>query len=204
MVAEKELLRGTLRGSINLLREVIGQLKPEAAQFIDRIYPLVKNFSSCIAVDNYWEIEVAATLCLLGFITLPDQVIKKILTGRQLNPGQFQMYRKHIDIASVILSNIPQVRRGVEHPKISGQALQRHGRSRGRRQGTGHPPGVAHHQAGQGLRLPISRRRKSEKRALANIKKARGYYDPGLLDLFEKMITEQMESSAASIRTENP
>lgn len=109
LMAEKELLHGTLRGSIKIMGEVIQLLKPEVATRIHRIAPLVSKIAQRLEAPHCWEIDIATELCLLGLIFLPDPIINRINKGKLLTTEEFVTFRTHQELAQDLLSNIPRL-----------------------------------------------------------------------------------------------
>lgn len=107
--AERELLHGTLRGSIKIMGEVIQLLKPEVATRIHRIAPLVSKIAQRLEAPRAWEIDIATELCLLGLIFLPDPIINRINRGKLLTTEEFMTFRTRQELAQDLLSNIPRL-----------------------------------------------------------------------------------------------
>jgi hypothetical protein len=62
-----------------------------------------------MGLDNPWQYELAATLCLVGCITLPDDIFERCYAGENLSPEEEQMFRTHPDTAARQLLNIPRL-----------------------------------------------------------------------------------------------
>ena len=60
------------------------------------------------ATDS-WQYELAATLCLVGCIALPEEVFEKAYCGQTLSPDEERMFRAHPERAARLLSNIPRL-----------------------------------------------------------------------------------------------
>jgi len=60
--------------------------------------------------DDSWQYEIAATICLVGCIALPDEVFEKGYRGEALSPDEDRMFRAHPQTAARLLSNIPDWR----------------------------------------------------------------------------------------------
>lgn len=108
ITAERELLYGTLRGSIKIMGEIIQLLKPEIATRIHRIAPLVSKIARRLEVQPKWEIDIATELCLLGLIFLPDQIANRINRGKLLTTDEFFTFRTCQNVAYELLNNIPR------------------------------------------------------------------------------------------------
>jgi HD domain len=53
--------------------------------------------------------ELAASLCFLGCVALPDEVFERAYSGQDLSPDEDQMFRAHPESAARLVSNIPRL-----------------------------------------------------------------------------------------------
>jgi response regulator RpfG family c-di-GMP phosphodiesterase len=60
-------------------------------------------------ITDVWQYELAATLSLIGCITLPDDVVERPCYGEALQLEEAQMFRAHPEAASRLLSNVPRM-----------------------------------------------------------------------------------------------
>jgi len=109
VMSERELLEGTLRGSLKMLSEVLSLLRPEIYGRVSRIAPYVRPMSRLCADSSPWQTEVAAMLCLMGFIILPEGIISRVERGRALTPEDSVIYQQHAEVAAKLVANIPRM-----------------------------------------------------------------------------------------------
>ncbi len=109
VMAERELLEGTLRGSLRVLSEVLSLLRPEVYGRVSRIAPYVRPLAKLCGDPSPWQTEAAAMLCLMGFITLPDNLISRVERGRTLSPDDAAVYQQHAEVAARLVANIPRM-----------------------------------------------------------------------------------------------
>lgn len=107
--AEKELLRGTLLGSIKVLVDVLSLVSPEAFGRSERIRSLVGQLGKRLNEANLWQLDVAAMLCQLGCVGLPEELLEKVMQDKELGKEELQIYRMHPGIGAGLLSNIPRM-----------------------------------------------------------------------------------------------
>jgi hypothetical protein len=62
-----------------------------------------------LGIQAAWQFELAATLCLVGCITLPDEVFEKGYCGQALQPEEHQMFLAHPARAAQLLAKIPRL-----------------------------------------------------------------------------------------------
>lgn len=109
IMAERELLEGTLRGSLKMLSEVLSLLRPELYGRISRIAPYLRPMSRLCADASPWQTEAAGMLSLLGFIVLPEQIIARVERGRPLSSEDMEVYQQHTEVAAKLVANIPRM-----------------------------------------------------------------------------------------------
>jgi response regulator RpfG family c-di-GMP phosphodiesterase len=109
ITAEREFLRGTLRGSVKVLTEVLGLSNPEAFGRSERIKRLVRRVGKSLQLPDRWRLELAAMLSQLGCVTVPEETLRKAYAGEPLSPGERELFAAHPEVGSKLLSNIPNL-----------------------------------------------------------------------------------------------
>ena len=107
--AEHDLLEKTLGGAVDTLWELVQLTSPALASRSRAIRTLVKWLTAQLEIRPAWQFELAATLCLVGCITLPDQVFEKGYCGQALPPEEYQMFVAHPARAAQVLGKIPRL-----------------------------------------------------------------------------------------------
>jgi response regulator RpfG family c-di-GMP phosphodiesterase len=111
LMAEKELLDDTLKGSIKLLMEILSIINPPAFGRASRVCRLVQKLCERMAVGNSWEISVAATLSQIGCVSLPDSVLEKLQRGETLTLAETKLYKSHPQLGCSLVAKIPRLER---------------------------------------------------------------------------------------------
>jgi len=83
--SEKVLLNQTLNGSLDILNEVLSLANPVAFGRSSRIKKIVQHILSMVNLENSWQYELAATFCLIGFISIPQPIQEKIYKNIELD-----------------------------------------------------------------------------------------------------------------------
>lgn len=109
ITAEKELLRGTLLGSVKVLVDVLSLVSPEAFGRSERIRSVVAALGKRLNETNLWQLDVAAMLCQLGCVGLPEDLLGKVMRDEPLSAEEQQVYSMHPGIGASLLSNIPRM-----------------------------------------------------------------------------------------------
>ena len=142
--SEKELLQGTLRGTINVLSEILSLTNPEAFGRASRIKRLTKKMAQYFLEDEIsqvkglWKYDLAAMLSQIGCVTLPQQTLQKLYHGKNLDEEEKQLYDMHPSVAQNLLQHIPRLEKvgemilyqeknfdgsGVPQDKVSGEDI---------------------------------------------------------------------------------
>jgi DNA-binding response OmpR family regulator len=106
---ERELLERTLGGAVTALWELVQLTSPVLALRSRAIREIVCWIATRVPTRDPWQCELAATLCLVGCITLPDEVFERGYAGQDLSPDEAQMFRAHPERAARLLSGIPRL-----------------------------------------------------------------------------------------------
>jgi hypothetical protein len=62
-----------------------------------------------IDIPDAWQCHLAATLCLLGCLALPDDVFERAYSGQALSEDEERMFQAHPESAARLLSGIPRL-----------------------------------------------------------------------------------------------
>ena len=108
VTAEKELLGKTLNGSIKVLSEILSLVNPAAFSRSFRIKGYVVDLARKLKLPGLWQYQIAASLCHIGCITLPNDTLDKIYEGVPLSRQEKEMFNSHPEYGSNLLANIPR------------------------------------------------------------------------------------------------
>lgn len=109
ITAEKELLQKTLKGSINVLSELLSLSNPMAFSSGVRFKSYVVQIANILDPANLWQYEVAALMSQIGCVTLPGDVLSKVNAGLKLNDDEQNMYTSHPAVGARLLEKIPRL-----------------------------------------------------------------------------------------------
>jgi ActR/RegA family two-component response regulator len=109
VTAEKELLEQTLRGSVQVLTEVLSLVNPAAFGRAERARRYIRHVVKAMKLGNPWQYEVAAMLSQLGCVTLAPETIEAVYKGEALTPNEQAQYASHPSVAYDLLSKIPRL-----------------------------------------------------------------------------------------------
>jgi ActR/RegA family two-component response regulator len=114
VTAERQLLHGTLRGSIHVLSELLSMVSPKAFGRAEKAKSLMAEMVQVLGLECSWKYELAAMLCMVGCISLPRDLLERKLAGKELSEEESAMYAMHPVMGGKLLSNIPRLEGVVE------------------------------------------------------------------------------------------
>jgi len=184
VVAERELLQHTLRGSIKLLTDILSLVHPEAFGKGVRFRKYIADFIAALDLEESWAIEIAPMLSQLGCFTLHPDLIEKIYHYQDLSEEDRKQVAQLPEVTDEMLANIPRL-----EPVREILAYQTN-----RYDGTDMPHSrITGQQIPMGARILkivtdfddlLTRRRLSLPETLDTLRGRAGVYDPELLAIF--------------------
>jgi response regulator RpfG family c-di-GMP phosphodiesterase len=109
VTAERELIRGTLRGSIKVLSEILAITNPEAFGRSERIKRPLKSLIKVMDPPDGWRIELAGMLSQIGSVSIPENTLRKALKGWELPPQEAAMHAHHPAVGAGLIGHIPRL-----------------------------------------------------------------------------------------------
>jgi response regulator RpfG family c-di-GMP phosphodiesterase len=107
--AERTILKETLVGSIKALMDVLAITDPVAFGRASRLKRLAVEFAHTLEHTEFWQLEAAAMLSQLGYLSLPTQLVEKLYYGERLTPEEKTLAGGVTDLAMKLLGNIPRL-----------------------------------------------------------------------------------------------
>lgn len=107
--AEQELLEGTLNGSVKLLLDVLSLAAPGVSDRAITLRETVIELARTMHIANTWEMEMAAMLAQIAYITLPPESLSKTLSGEPLSQVEQQVVDHLPETGYKLLANIPRL-----------------------------------------------------------------------------------------------
>jgi response regulator RpfG family c-di-GMP phosphodiesterase len=107
--AERDLLEQTLRGSVEVLCEMLSFVVPEAFGRAMRMRRYVREMCKHLQVSNPWQYEVAAMLSQVGSITVPADILEKVQLGEKLCDDDRRTYGEQCEAAYELIGKIPRL-----------------------------------------------------------------------------------------------
>ncbi|MFA6243298.1 MAG: HD domain-containing phosphohydrolase [Candidatus Hydrogenedentales bacterium] len=109
VVSEKVLLEGTLKGTTELLTEILSWVCPNAFGHSLQLRNTVKALASKLTAGDEWQIEVAATLSQIGVLALPSEILSKLGDGEPLTSEEEESLKTVPAVGHELLRRIPRL-----------------------------------------------------------------------------------------------
>jgi CheY-like chemotaxis protein len=109
VAARRVLLEQTLHGTVRVLTEILALTNPAAQQRANRIARYAEKICAALKIDMPWQLRIALMLSQIGCITLPQEILACVLSGRPLSDEARALYRSHPALAARLLSDIPRL-----------------------------------------------------------------------------------------------
>lgn len=119
--SEKELLEKTVKGSIELLSELLAMVKPSIFSNFNRIKKYILHMATELGEIDTWDFEVAGMLYSLGYFTLPDELLEKALDQQcKLTSKEKNIVQDIPLVSSKLIKHIPRLESIAEMVRLSG------------------------------------------------------------------------------------
>ena len=82
---------------------------PVAFGRASRVKRLAMEFADSLNCGDFWQLEAAAMLSQIGYLSLPAQLVEKLYYGEQLTPEEKTLASGAPDVAMALLENIPRL-----------------------------------------------------------------------------------------------
>lgn len=109
LAAERQLTEQTLLGCVEVLADVLSIVEPVAFSRATRVLRYVRHIARILNLSASWQVEAAAMLCQIGWVTLPPEITEKLASNRPLSPEESSRFREHPAAAARILERIPRL-----------------------------------------------------------------------------------------------
>ncbi len=109
VIAERQLLTQTLRGSVEALSEALAMSSPAIFGQAKRVATLVKACAEEQYGQSDWMMESAVFLINLGLVGLPVEMHEKVLDRKKLDPAEKALLEQAHARTMHLLSNIPRL-----------------------------------------------------------------------------------------------
>lgn len=187
--ARKQMLRDTVKGSVQMLADVLAVLKPDVYGRVARRAPLIRRTARLVGDPSPWFTETAALLNSLGSVVLAEELLRRMTEQNELLDDN-KLHSEQTMLSVQMVSRIPRLEPVAEIIAYAEKGYDGSGQPRDDdRKGDDLPLGSRviravtdydHHRAG-GLKAL---------EALAKLKEHPAPYDPAVLEALRKALGE--------------
>src|SRR5690242_19617296 len=107
--AERAVLQETLLGCIQAMFDVLALTNPVAFGRANRVKRRATEFAAAADYPDFWQLEAAAMLSQIGYVSLPVELVEKHYYGEQLTPEEATLLRGVPAVAIGLLEHIPRL-----------------------------------------------------------------------------------------------
>ncbi|MCG8457128.1 MAG: hypothetical protein MI919_12680, partial [Holophagales bacterium] len=106
---ERDMMEKTVKGSINILTDVLSLSNPIAFGRASRVKRLAGAVAGRLGYDHVWEVEIAALLSQVGLVTVPDEILAKADEKQPLTKQEYEVLKGHPGVAQRLVQYIPRL-----------------------------------------------------------------------------------------------
>ncbi|WP_462324971.1 HD domain-containing phosphohydrolase [Desulfoplanes sp.] len=107
--AEKEVLKGTLRGTIRVLSNILSLVDPAAFGKGERIRGQMITLAREMGLHGVWQYELAALLSQIGWVSVSSMGPTAQMGDKDMVPEEALAIENHPEAAAWLLSDIPRL-----------------------------------------------------------------------------------------------
>ena len=186
VTSERVLLEETLLGSVAMLSDVLSLSQPEAFGRATRLRKLASEMATALELRDGWQLELTVVLSQIGFVILPDTVVRKLNDGKELATDEEATVRRVPEFTSQLVGHIPRLEEVQEALRCQGKHFDGSGTPVECAGGESIPLGA------RVLRLLLDNdelqvRGSSPAAAIQQLRERTGWYDPDLLRLLAEI-----------------
>lgn len=181
VAAEREILERTLNGTIKVLCDILSILDPAAFGLGQKLRDCMRDYTRHMRITPAWDLELAAMICPLGYVTIPAPVLARFRAGQSLRAEERTMLARVPLTGSDLLANIPRLDEVARIVRYQGKNFDGSGMPADSCAGEEIPLGARVLRVLTDL-LTLEAGGISRGRALAQLRTRRGAYDPDVLD----------------------
>ena len=109
VIAERSILKETLIGCIKALVDVLAITSPVAFGRASRVKRLAMELAGKLGCEHFWQLEAAAMLSQIGYLSLPEELVEKLHRGERVSPEEQTLAGGVPEVVNSLLENIPRL-----------------------------------------------------------------------------------------------
>lgn len=109
ITAERELLEQTLKGSMDVLVELLSIADPDAFGRSREVAQLAQKIAQVMELESSWVLPTAAILAQIGALTLPPVMLARLRGGGMVTAREHEALGQVPEISSSLIRHIPRM-----------------------------------------------------------------------------------------------
>lgn len=182
VTAERELLENTLNGSIKVLTDILAMADSRTFGRAETLRDQARLMAQALELSRTWELEAAALLASIGYVTLPPELALKSRLGHALSPKEHEIMERLPEVGSNLLAQIPRLNQVARIILYQNQRFDGLGFPGDKLAGDELPAGSRILKVLSDLAQLEGNNRMTRDAALAEMRKRAGWYDPRVLE----------------------
>ena len=191
---EQAVLEQAVTGCVKVLTEVLGMVSPLALGRGQHLRKSVALFAKAAGIGQVWEIEVAALLSSIGYVSIPNELLEKLDAQEELSSSEEAMLRSVPQVGHDLLAAVPHLGPVAEIVKYQRKHFNGAGVPNDHISGTALPAGARMLRILED-RLALEMDGIVKKDALHRMRQRVGFYDEALLDVCFEVYPEFLGST---------
>jgi HD-GYP domain-containing protein (c-di-GMP phosphodiesterase class II) len=167
---------------VKVLTEILSLVDSKSFGHAEKLGALVAELATKVPVADTWEVQLAAMLSPIGYVTLPAETLVRAHADEPLSNMEQQLVDAVPDIAGRLLSNIPRLEGVAKIVRYQRKHFDGGGFPYDDTKGDAIPSGARLLRILNDM-LELQAEKKSRSEALNELSSRRGLYDPQLLSL---------------------
>ncbi|WP_425404214.1 HD domain-containing phosphohydrolase [Hwanghaeella sp.] len=106
---ERDLMERTMAGSVKVLLDVMEVTNPIAFGRVCGLRSVAEKAADAMGAGQSWEIKIATLLSSIGWISVPDDIIQKVVLKQKLSADEQDIVERHVDVAYDLLKGVPRM-----------------------------------------------------------------------------------------------
>ena len=203
ITAEREVLENTLRGSVKVLTEILSFVDPKSFGLAEIVRDNMRRLAEALKIRTTWELEVAAMLSNIGFVTVPPEIMLKVRIGHPLTDKEQEMLRRIPAVGGSLLAQIPRLEEVSRILVYQGKCFDGSGLPDDGVSGTAIPLGARMLKVLSDL-ARIESQGKTRAEAFGELRSRKGWYDPQILEVLNSPLPSAIPGHAPSATASKP
>lgn len=106
--SEHEVFEKTIEATIKVLTKILSIAEPQSYEFGQKLKEYMKICADAMKIPDAAELDVAATLCRIGYVAMPAILIQKMRAGMALTPGEKDTIQRLPEHGRNLLATFPR------------------------------------------------------------------------------------------------